>query len=54
MSKTFGSKLPENPAKEVQENSVGEPIKEREITSKFVSDGVYKYVYVDTGEDYKP
>ena len=24
---------------------------ERAITSKFVSDGVYKYVYMDTGED---
>ena len=28
-------------------------VKEREVTSKFVSDGVYKYVYVDTGEDVK-
>lgn len=36
------------------ETAVLPPKEERAITSKFVSDGVYKYVYVDTGEDYKP
>lgn len=29
------------------------PKEEREVKQVFVSDGVYKYVYADTGEDVK-
>lgn len=39
--------LDDFPAKEV-------PVKERDVACVFVSDGVYKYIYVDTGEDVNP
>lgn len=52
MSKdTFGTKEVIDPQDSITTATV---VEEREITSQFVSDGVYKYVYVDTGEDYNP
>jgi len=34
-----------------EENEVKEVAKERPVDSVMVKDGVYKYVYTDTGED---
>lgn len=58
---TFGSNVSTsdgtgtiNTGIEVSLGKTGVLTTEREITSQFVSDGVYKYVYVDTGEDYTP
>jgi hypothetical protein len=51
---TFGYQVGESTgetATPVEGNTLTE---ERAITSQMVTDGVYKYVYVDTGEDYTP
>lgn len=46
----------DNRGKEEQVGEVNSVVRgtiDREIRQEFVSDGVYKYVYVDTGEDIK-